>query len=569
MPALPVDLSDLDPFSPTASPSPTLSSSSRQPSPHPHGPLFPTPSASTLAPRAQPQTQRAAPPAAQDVRAQPVQHDADPLGLDTLASFNSLSLATAAAPAALTSRTSNGAVEAQHHRHATILDDLTREPFALPSTSSSSSSFSSTPTPHPPSHHPHPHAPFHPPRRLSTLMASSPPPASSFSSSSSPAPDPAAAAAASHFAPSSPPAFSPTLSSPFHPAHVHKGDAARRMRQASGGGGGEWPASSSSSAAGGGWEHGLSEALATPHALEGRDADLSWGDFVEAPPTPPRKSPAPPPPQQPPTTSSARAPPSKPRTTDRTAAERARTYPDPSTLAVRPSPPAASALKPAPSRAATGAGAAFDPAAQPIRLVGVRPGVERVLDEDIAEGLRPSLPPRLRLSPKWTLLYSLDQHGISLSTLFAQLDKGLGPGVRDGGFVMVVKTERGEVCGGYVSEKLRRPERGERTERWVGDGTCFLFLTRPFPPSDPRLGLAVRTFPPTFRNTYFAHASPSLDFIALGGGNDGAFGLWIDGVLERGWTGRCETFANERLVGGENGEGKFEVVGLECWAVGT
>ncbi|GAA6013961.1 hypothetical protein JCM10207_000186 [Rhodosporidiobolus poonsookiae] len=96
-------------------------------------------------------------------------------------------------------------------------------------------------------------------------------------------------------------------------------------------------------------------------------------------------------------------------------------------------------------------------------------------------------------------------------------------------------------------------DRAALVEQVVKVLTGALCLINPrFPPSDPRLGLAVRTFPPTFRNTYFAHASPSLDFIALGGGNDGAFGLWIDEVLERGWTGRCETFANERLVeGGE------------------
>lgn len=71
----------------------------------------------------------------------------------------------------------------------------------------------------------------------------------------------------------------------------------------------------------------------------------------------------------------------------------------------------------------------------------------------------------------------------------------------------------------------------------------------------------------------------------MGGGNDGKFGLWIDERLERGWTGRSETFGNEPLtgpnqhVGNGNGNGnsrdkeeeeigKFEVVGLECWAVG-
>jgi hypothetical protein len=44
--------------------------------------------------------------------------------------------------------------------------------------------------------------------------------------------------------------------------------------------------------------------------------------------------------------------------------------------------------KPHPQRAATTGQGGFDPAAQPIRLVGVRPGVVRVLEEDVAEGVR-------------------------------------------------------------------------------------------------------------------------------------------------------------------------------------
>ncbi|GAA5982248.1 hypothetical protein JCM10908_004800 [Rhodotorula pacifica] len=234
----------------------------------------------------------------------------------------------------------------------------------------------------------------------------------------------------------------------------------------------------------------------------------------------------------------------------------------------------------------------FDPTAQPpVRLVGIRPGVVRVLEEEVAEGIRPSLPPRLRLSSKWTLLYSLDQHGISLHTLFANLERGLRE--RDGGFVLVVKSEKGEVFGGYCSEALKDASatRGP-AQRWAGDGSCFLWKSTPFSPTDFRIGSSVRTFKPTFRNTYYQHASP--EFLAFGGGEDGVFGLWIDGVFERGWTGRCETYANEPLVdvkargggsavGVEEGqdrkgrrtsssraqeEGKFEVVGFECWAVG-
>ncbi|KAL8812601.1 MAG: hypothetical protein Q9200_000896 [Gallowayella weberi] len=53
-------------------------------------------------------------------------------------------------------------------------------------------------------------------------------------------------------------------------------------------------------------------------------------------------------------------------------------------------------------------------------------------------------------------------------------------------------------------------------------------------------------------------------FLSVGGG-DGRYGLWLDGVLERGISSPCMTFGNEGLS--EQGE-KFEVVGVEVWWVG-
>ncbi|GAA5834750.1 hypothetical protein JCM11251_003653 [Rhodosporidiobolus azoricus] len=586
-----IDLSDFDPFS---------SSSSRSISPHPQGSLFPTSSHSSTSSTTPNGTAASVPAAKQDVHSQSVRGGGDPLLGATGDLLGGLSLsspsqdpyASRATPpseargASGRSGLNGEAVQAQEQRQSHILADLNREPFTAEPSSSSFSAFppsSSRPIPHA-SHPPHP--PFSPPRRLSTLMSPSSP-------------------TSSRFAPSSPPAESSALSDPFHPdlevwlrggeeGNVKgMGRAERRMREASG----EWDRVGLPSSGAGNGAAGV-----------GGDADASWGDFVEAPPTPPRPSPS----FTPTSSSSREAPPppvpivrnghpkplSSSSSQPHSHASRAATYPDPSHLSVRSSSTStASNRPPRPSQStrnrstggqvggstpSTGGAGAFDPAAGAIRLVGVRPGVVRVLDEDVAEGIRPSLPPRLRLSPKWTLLYSLDQHGISLSTLFSQLEKGLKE--RDGGFVLVIRTERGEILGGYVSEALKRPgsgreERGK--ERWVGDGTCFLFLTRPFPPSDPRLGLITKTFPPTFRNTFFAHASGSTPgteaFLAFGGGNDGVFGLWIDGQMERGWTGRSETYGNEPLVtregGGEDAEGgergKFVIVGLECWAVGT
>lgn len=54
-------------------------------------------------------------------------------------------------------------------------------------------------------------------------------------------------------------------------------------------------------------------------------------------------------------------------------------------------------------------------------------------------------------------------------------------------------------------------------------------------------------------------------YLSVGGG-DGKYGLWLDGVLERGISSHCMTFGNEPLS--EEGE-KFEVVGVEVWCVGA
>lgn len=50
------------------------------------------------------------------------------------------------------------------------------------------------------------------------------------------------------------------------------------------------------------------------------------------------------------------------------------------------------------------------------------------------------------------------------------------------------------------------------------------------------------------------------------GGGDGRYGLWLDGVLERGVSASCLTFGNEPLS--EEAGGKFEVLGVEVWFVG-
>lgn len=63
--------------------------------------------------------------------------------------------------------------------------------------------------------------------------------------------------------------------------------------------------------------------------------------------------------------------------------------------------------------------------------------------------LRPHLPMRMRLASSWTLLYSLDQHGISLSTLYRKV-KGKGP------CILAIKDANDDVCISHLMLKRLR-----------------------------------------------------------------------------------------------------------------
>lgn len=75
--------------------------------------------------------------------------------------------------------------------------------------------------------------------------------------------------------------------------------------------------------------------------------------------------------------------------------------------------------------------------------------------------------------------------------------------------------------------------------------------------------LRFKAFPYSGINDYLIFCEHS--YLSVGGG-DGHYGLWLDGVLERGISSSCMTFGNEQLS--EEGE-KFEVVGVEVWCVGV
>lgn len=85
------------------------------------------------------------------------------------------------------------------------------------------------------------------------------------------------------------------------------------------------------------------------------------------------------------------------------------------------------------------------PPLDPVVLLGYRDSTTkegRLLNNAVAEEIRTMVPERLRITENWRLVYSLEQDGSSLNTLYG---KSRGFEGRRVGFVLVVKDEEGGV----------------------------------------------------------------------------------------------------------------------------
>ena len=85
------------------------------------------------------------------------------------------------------------------------------------------------------------------------------------------------------------------------------------------------------------------------------------------------------------------------------------------------------------------------PPLDPLVLCGYKentPGTARLLTQGIAEEIRTMVPERLRITEDWRVVYSLEQDGASLSTLYQRCRMYEGRRV---GFVLVVKDQYGGV----------------------------------------------------------------------------------------------------------------------------
>ncbi|KAI9492529.1 TLD-domain-containing protein [Zychaea mexicana] len=181
----------------------------------------------------------------------------------------------------------------------------------------------------------------------------------------------------------------------------------------------------------------------------------------------------------------------------------------------------------------------------PPQLVGRKEDTEPVLDRTISEKLRPYLPRRHRLTTQWSLLYSLDQHGSSLTTLYRQCRSYRGP------CVLAIKDADDTIFGAFLNETLQA-----NSASYYGTGIILTSFLWKYCKNTGN----VQVFPWTGKNEYMILSE--TEFIAIGGG-DGKFGLWINSDLEHGHSEPCPTFDNESL----SRKPEFACMELEIFAV--
>lgn len=191
----------------------------------------------------------------------------------------------------------------------------------------------------------------------------------------------------------------------------------------------------------------------------------------------------------------------------------------------------------------------------------------RLMKEEMCDELRQLMPLWIQLSMEWTLLYSLEQHGASLHSLYDNIKFGQNSNARVG-YVLVIRDRKGGIFGGYVNEPFH-PTDGRR---YYGNGECFLWKLDRVPDIHIRghsntSESHIRTwqlkgYPYTGLNEFSIYCTS--EFLSMGAG-DGHYGLWCDNGLNAGVTSPCLTFGNEIL----SREGsKFHITGLEVWRVG-
>ncbi|XP_053566693.1 nuclear receptor coactivator 7 isoform X2 [Bombina bombina] len=158
-----------------------------------------------------------------------------------------------------------------------------------------------------------------------------------------------------------------------------------------------------------------------------------------------------------------------------------------------------------------------------------------LLNDIHVEKLAHHLPARVQGYP-WNLVYSTQNHGTSLKTLYRNLAS------LDSPVLLVVKDMDNQVFGAYATHPFRV------SDHYFGTGETFLFS----------FDSEFKVFKWSGVNSYFINGD--IRFLELGG-EGGRSGLWIDSDLYHGRSNPCSTFNNETLSKKED----FIVQDVEVW----
>lgn len=192
----------------------------------------------------------------------------------------------------------------------------------------------------------------------------------------------------------------------------------------------------------------------------------------------------------------------------------------------------------------------------------------RLLNSEMCGEIRMLMPTRIQLYTDWTLLYSLEQHGSSLSSLYECISPESTTPVRVG-YVIIIKDRMNGIFGAYSNEPFHPTD----SRRYYGNGECFLWKLENVPSvqigkcSQPKENAVdcewqFRGYPYTGLNQFAIYCTSK--FLSMGGG-DGHYGLWCDDSLLKGVSDPSLTYGNDILSPEGN---KFHIVGLEVWRVG-
>lgn len=171
------------------------------------------------------------------------------------------------------------------------------------------------------------------------------------------------------------------------------------------------------------------------------------------------------------------------------------------------------------------------------RMINTGGDRKSLLGDDHIRKILKHIPPRYGAND-WKLVYSTDQHGYSLKTLYRKV-RHCGP------IVLVAMDTSSHVFGAYASEDVHE------SCRYYGTGESFVMQVHP----------RFQVFRSTHANNLFF--LPHSDFLAFGGG--GSFALYLDSMLERGTSGRSDSFNNDVLASTSS----FKCIAVEVWAIAS